>query len=644
MINCAIKNEDYYKFLETGIFCDYIDEQNCVVISYVSGIVVPKHSAELVDSKSSRVNLLVTGDIYGLYELNASESGYLVSVYTLSIGGSKLRTDLNIQLPSEFYGDTFIVDELEGSKFSHPLAITEVVSQHVLFHIVRFEHAKSKLIVMSLSAKEEHRERERIQPQGLEMNINQEYARKFEERKRKEDLARAADRGLLDEDSEQTEEDEAEDVNPEVDLQILDVIQRIRKKDPSIYDPNAKFFDSKEENQLEQDQRIKSNKQEQKKDKMTIGQYFRSSEYLGKKKEELDQEEQEESNEKENDDIDSNIIQNPKTYNEEQEEIRMKFIDAAKQTKTESMGIEGGNVDTFDLIFSKKEKTDDDLKNEEETYKKFLHNTEKQMKKKQKIKFSPTDIMKEPITEGDKLLFQYTLGRKWVNKKNARSNKQQDYASNIEQGQSEYNEEEESEQDDLSIDEEDLDLQDAFELKHNFRFEDPNATVIPSFPRGSQEGSLRRHESKRRRERESKRNRESEIQKQHNEENKRLRALIRDETQRKLREISKLAGVGLDKNKLNSKAKAILDDDDEFDEEKFDKMMSDMFNDEYYDEQEDNEEDENEIQAISREALEEEELLDINIGDKQNEVQKNGEEPIMMNKKTQVKQWEKLIN
>lgn len=55
----------------------------------------------------------------------------------------------------------------------------------------------------------------------------------------------------------------------------------------------------------------------------------------------------------------------------------MKFIDAAKQTKTESMGIEGGNVDTFDLIFSKKEKTDDDLKNEEETYKKFLHNTEK---------------------------------------------------------------------------------------------------------------------------------------------------------------------------------------------------------------------------------------------------------------------------
>lgn len=79
------------------------------------------------------------------------------------------------------------------------------------------------------------------------MNINQEYARKFEERKRKEDLARAADRGLLDEDSEQTEEDEAEDVNPEVDLQILDVIQRIRKKDPSIYDPNAKFFDSKEE-------------------------------------------------------------------------------------------------------------------------------------------------------------------------------------------------------------------------------------------------------------------------------------------------------------------------------------------------------------------------------------------------------------
>ncbi len=91
------------------------------------------------------------------------------------------------------------------------------------------------------------------------ISINARYAGAFEERKRKQDLERAAELGLLprgggagggqaqqqqqeEEEEEEESEDEGEQLDPTLDRQITAVIQAIRARDPKVYEPGVHFF------------------------------------------------------------------------------------------------------------------------------------------------------------------------------------------------------------------------------------------------------------------------------------------------------------------------------------------------------------------------------------------------------------------
>jgi protein KRI1 len=113
-----------------------------------------------------------------------------------------------------------------------------------------------------------------------ELKINTKYMEQFNEKKKKEELSKLSDLQIDDSDSE--EEDEAKSEDLELDLKFLDVIQRIRNKDPSIYDPNQVFFP---------DEDVDKKKQKSNKDKtITVGNYFHSKTFLGDKLEkELDE-------------------------------------------------------------------------------------------------------------------------------------------------------------------------------------------------------------------------------------------------------------------------------------------------------------------------------------------------------------------
>jgi protein KRI1 len=83
-----------------------------------------------------------------------------------------------------------------------------------------------------------------------QLRVNKVYASKYERSKRKIELAKAKEllenEGDEESDSE-TEDEDAELLSPDLDLQIITTINRIKRKDPSIYDPNKKWFQQTEE-------------------------------------------------------------------------------------------------------------------------------------------------------------------------------------------------------------------------------------------------------------------------------------------------------------------------------------------------------------------------------------------------------------
>ena len=83
--------------------------------------------------------------------------------------------------------------------------------------------------------------------------VNQQFAEAYEAKKRRAELSRAKELGLLDEgtgarsDSESSEsEDEGDALTPLLDLEIMKTIQMIRSRDPRVYDPNTKFYEDRE--------------------------------------------------------------------------------------------------------------------------------------------------------------------------------------------------------------------------------------------------------------------------------------------------------------------------------------------------------------------------------------------------------------
>eukprot|EP01031_Cornospumella_fuschlensis_P034425 gene34425-41666_t len=83
------------------------------------------------------------------------------------------------------------------------------------------------------------------------LRVNKAFASKYEERKRRDELAKARD--LLeqgeDESDSETEDEDAELLSAELDLQIINTINCIKRKDPKIYDASSKWFENAEDDE-----------------------------------------------------------------------------------------------------------------------------------------------------------------------------------------------------------------------------------------------------------------------------------------------------------------------------------------------------------------------------------------------------------
>ncbi|CAG8597232.1 7379_t:CDS:2 [Paraglomus occultum] len=383
-----------------------------------------------------------------------------------------------------------------------------------------------------------------LEDECLQLRVNEGYARKYDERKRGEELSKLKEKyGDLasDEENDSTSEEEdeyGELVTPEVDAQILKTITAIRSKDPKVYDSNNSFFADSE---IEQARNLWEEKRQRKKTEakpMKITDYQR--ELLLKNGGVID------------DDENTKMHKRGKlpTYAEEVEQLKAEF-----KAAVENSGIE---ADEGDLLVQR-QRTAEEVAAEEEEYRKFLlesvaqsANSTEILEQWQNVKTNPT------ISNDEKFLMEYILNRGWIDKDANRIPTYEELTTD--------HRDDEDEEFDARADE--------FESKYNFRFEEEGGSQIVTHSRNV-EGSIRRKDNKRQLQRQSKAQRKSEEKLKRTEELKRLKNLKKKEIYEKLRKIKEITGnedVGFDE----------VDLEEDFDPEKYDEKMNKVFNEEYY--------------------------------------------------------------
>jgi len=183
-----------------------------------------------------------------------------------------------------------------------------------------------------------------------------------------------------------------------------------------------------------------------------------------------------------------------------------------------------------------------------------------------------TEVFKNAVDDDEKFLRDYLIGEWWKAKDTSSLPTYKEIIG-----------EEPPEHGDISDEEKELDKEDEFEAKYNFRFEEEGANEILSFPRNIP-GSARQDKQKlknqkRREDRQKRKEQEKKVKMQ---ELNKLKNLKQQEILEKLKQIEQITGT---------KAEGLenLNLDQDFDPDEYDKRMQDMFNEDFYNQDEDEE-------------------------------------------------------
>ncbi|XP_010513238.1 PREDICTED: protein KRI1 homolog [Camelina sativa] len=181
--------------------------------------------------------------------------------------------------------------------------------------------------------------------------VDDEYGKRLLHNKNRVDLERLEEmkkRGLIvDEEDDEPESEPDDDLdNPESDLRFVDVLLKVKNKDPSIMDKNAKFYESDESSEGDEKKK-KKKKKEKKKKKMYLKDV--QAQHLLEEGPEFVEEDEE---------------RKVTTYAERQRELRKAVTDALETGEDES-----DDDDLFRVV--EKEGDDDDVEVNEELAKKM---------------------------------------------------------------------------------------------------------------------------------------------------------------------------------------------------------------------------------------------------------------------------------
>lgn len=372
--------------------------------------------------------------------------------------------------------------------------------------------------------------------------INEEYARRFEHNKKREEVAkrmyssylaapwvnmltlfsveakygksnlgkRRADDDASEDSEESSDEEEDEDgelATEALDAQIMATLNAIRSKDPRVYDKDATFYTA-----LDDDDEDKANSQEKKEKSMTLRDYHRENLLKG-----VDPAEEEDA---------------PKTFAQEQADLKDAVVKAMHEA-----GSDEEMEDADDNFLVRKSGPAEVEAPAKET----------------KLDIENAD--KDPET----FLSNFMSSRAW-----------------IPEGRGEIHPFE-------SDDDEEVDRAEAFEEAYNFRFEDPsklNEKIVTHARDTTNNLSVRREEkSARKKARDAERQRKEEEKKQRETEKNRLRKLKTEELQNKVKQIKEVAGLRASEFTDEDWARFL---DDAWDDKEWEKEMARRFGEDYY--------------------------------------------------------------
>ncbi|XP_016362177.1 protein KRI1 homolog isoform X2 [Sinocyclocheilus anshuiensis] len=393
-----------------------------------------------------------------------------------------------------------------------------------------------------------------------DLKINSKFAEKYEKYRQKEELQRLKDRyGDQDQenssDSSDSDSDESEvELDPKLDRDFYRTLSLLKKKDPKIYQKDAKFYTEDTSGSGSDDQPSTSKKSEK---PMFLKDYERKVvlERGGKYDDDEDDSADEEVSRKMQERAAS------PTYIQEQKELQESFRKFVRDS-------DDGDSDGDGQLLTRRTKTQEEKDKEEADYVEWLKG-QAELEGEEEVKDMKylRDYWNNPeLDEKESFLRDYMLKKGYL---------EEDEEDRIPT----YNE---MMQDDVDDSEEEgesfLHKQEDFERHYNFRFEEPDAGKIKTYPRNIAT-SVRSKDDRRKMKREEVKERKKKEKEQKQQQLKELKNLKRAEIMDKLKKLQELTGN--EKLAFND-----VDLEGDFDPQQHDQLMQKFFGDEYYGENE----------------------------------------------------------
>ncbi|XP_076121610.1 protein KRI1 homolog [Alosa pseudoharengus] len=388
-----------------------------------------------------------------------------------------------------------------------------------------------------------------------EFKINTKFAEKYDKYRQKEELQKLKDRfGDDEEDGSDTsdsdsDEDSEVELDPKLERDFYRTLSLLKKKDPKIYQEDVTFYAEEGTGSNSDDEEPSTSKAAVK--PMYLRDYERKVilEKGGKYEDEDDSE---------NEDA-SRLMQEraaSPSYMQEQRDIKASFRKFMQDSD------EGSDDDG--MLLKRRVKTQEEKDNEEADYVEWLKG---QADLEGKEEVQDMSYLKEywndpKLDEKERFLRDYVLNKGYL------EGDDEDRIPTYEELVQDDVEDSEDEGDSF------LQKQEDFERKYNFRFEEPDAIKVKTYPRNIAT-SVRTKDERRKRKREEIKERKKKEKEQKREQLKQLKNLKRSEIMDKLKRLQDLTGN-------EELAFSQHDLEGEFNPQQHDQLMEKFFGDEYY--------------------------------------------------------------
>ncbi|KAL2100917.1 hypothetical protein ACEWY4_002678 [Coilia grayii] len=394
-------------------------------------------------------------------------------------------------------------------------------------------------------------------PGNTELKINKKFAEKYEKYRQREELQKLKDRFGDDEEedgSESSDSDSDEDseveLDPKLERDFYRTLSLLKKKDPKIYQTDAQFYTEEATGSSTDDEGPSTSKAAMK--PMYLRDYERKVilEKGGKYEDEDDSENEEASK------LMHERAASP-SYVQEQKDIKESFRKFMQDSD------EGSDNDNDGTLLKRRVKTQEEKEKEEADYVEWLKGQAELEGKEevQDMSYLKAYWNDPQLDEKERFLRDYILNKGY-----------------LEEDEDRIPTYEELVQDDVEDSEDEgdsfLQKQEDFERKYNFRFEEPDAAKVKTYPRNIAT-SVRTKDDRRKRKREEIKDRKKKEKEQKREQLKQLKNLKRSEIVEKLKRLQELTGN-------EQLAFSQHDLEGEFDPQQHDQLMQKYFGDEYY--------------------------------------------------------------